>query len=334
LKASQALLFSNWKVVLQGFSSANSDGNFSMTYRVTHCVACNSEDLEFRAAVTAPFVAARVFQQRPAICRIAQCRSCGLIFFEDRFDPQEAATLYAEYRGEGYYQARHHWEPWYTRSFNSELGGAREMSLRRDTYLRTLQEFAPNDAIDTVLDYGGDRGQLITGGPGRRHYVYDISGVEPNPGIIPIADVEEASERAFDLVLLCEVLEHVSEPARFLDKVKGHVRPEGLLYVTVPNREFPLADIPTGAWYPAYLQLLLKNRWVTLAAEFWSTAFRVKFKRIPPLAFVKMHEHVNFFHLRSLTELLRSVGLTILICEPSQDGRGLIALSRRSAQSA
>jgi SAM-dependent methyltransferase len=169
-------------------------------------------------------------------------------------------------------------------------------------------------------------------GPGRLHYVYDISGVEPEPSIIRIPDAAALGEQTFDLVLLCEVLEHVSEPARLLDQVKAHVRPGGLLYVTVPNREFPLTDIPTGAWYPAYLRLILKSRWATLAVEFWSTASRVKFKRIPPLAFVKMHEHVNFFHPPSLTELLRRVGLTILTCKPSQDG--LIALSRRSAQNA
>src|SRR6516225_8690316 len=125
-----------------------------MTFRVTRCVGCDSRDLEFRAAVTAPFVAARVFQKRPTICRIAQCHSCGLSFFEDRFDPQEVATLYTDYRGEAYYKARHHWEPWYTRSFNSELGGGREMTMRRQTYFRILREFAPSDAIETVLDYG------------------------------------------------------------------------------------------------------------------------------------------------------------------------------------
>jgi SAM-dependent methyltransferase len=299
-----------------------------MTYRVARCVVCNSQDLEFRPAVTAPFVAARVFQQHSVICRIAQCHSCGLIFFEDRFDIQEAATLYADYRGEAYYRTRHHWEPWYTRSFNSELGAAREMTMRRQVYVRTLGEFSPGDTIDAVLDYGGDRGQLMAGGPGRLHYVYDISGVEPEQGVISIADAA-LGERTFDLVLLCEVLEHVSEPAHLLRKVQDHVRPGGLLYVTVPNREFPLTDIPTGAWYPAYLRLILKSRWATLAGEFWSTATRVKFKRIAPLAFAKMHEHVNFFDPRSLTQLLRRSGLTILTCKPVQGGHGLVSLCRR-----
>jgi SAM-dependent methyltransferase len=252
------------------------------------------------------------------------------MFFEDRFDDQEIATLYSDYRSESYYRVRHYWEPWYTRAFNSELGGAREMTMRRAVYVKTLREFAPDDRVDTVLDFGGDRGQLMIGGPGRFHYVYDISGVEPEPGVIRIADGASLTEQIFDLVLLCEVLEHVSEPIRLLREVITHVKPGGLLYITVPNREFPLTDIPSSSWYPAYLRLILMSRWATMATELWSTASRVKFKRIPPLGFAKMHEHVNFFDPGSFHELLRRVGLAILTCEPSKDGSGLIALSRRS----
>jgi SAM-dependent methyltransferase len=300
-----------------------------MTYRVTRCLACGAADLKFRAAITAPFVATRVFRGRSALCRIAHCHSCGLIFFEDRFDDREVADLYVDYRGEAYYLARHRCEPWYTRSFNSELGGAREMSDRRRMFHQTIRHYAPADQIDEVLDYGGDRGQLMVGGPGRDHYVFDISGVEPEAGVVSITDKEALGERTFDLVLLCEVLEHVSDPIRVLAGVVGHVKPGGLLYVTVPNREFPVTDIPMGAWYSAYLQIILKSRRAILAGDFWSTGFRVKFGRVPPLGFVKMHEHVNFFDPGSLTRLLRRVGLSILICNATQDGAGLVALCRR-----
>ena len=165
----------------------------------------------------------------------------------------------------------------------------------------------------------------MVGGPGRGHFVFDISGVEPEPGVVSI-DAASLAARDFDLVLLCEVLEHVSDPMRVLREVTDHVRPGGLLYVTVPNREFPLTDIPTGVWYRTYLRQLLKSRWVTVVADFWSTGFRVKFGHIPPLAFVKMHEHVNFFDQSSLAGVLGRAGLNILTCQPSEDRRGLIAL--------
>ena len=41
----------------------------------------------------------------------------------------------------------------------------------------------------------------------------------------------------FDLVLVCEVLEHVSDPMQVLRDVLQHVRLGGLLYITVPNGE-------------------------------------------------------------------------------------------------
>jgi SAM-dependent methyltransferase len=296
-----------------------------MTYKAGKCLVCDGDNLEFRAAVTAPFVAARAFGQVANVCRVAQCRTCGLIFFEDRFDSQETAKLYADYRGETYYRARHHWEPWYTRAFNCGLGGTEEMMNRRQAYAETLNSHGGGMEIDTVLDYGGDRGQLMAGGPGRSHFVYDISGVEPEAGVTGL-DAASLAGRTFDLILLCEVLEHVSNPMRVLEDVVSHIGPGGLFYVTVPNQEFPLTDIPTGAWYRRYLRGILKRRWAILLVDFLSTGFRVKFRRVPPLGFVKLHEHINFFVPDSLAIALRRAGLAVLTCEPSRDGKGVVAM--------
>lgn len=302
-----------------------------MSYRVSRCISCDDPSLEFRTAVVDPFVAGRAFQQPATICRVARCRGCGLVFFEDRFDESEAARLYADYRSEAYYRARHRWEPLYTRAVNAGLGGAAEMALRREVYHGILARYAPDAQVNTVLDYGGDRGQLMVGGPGRSHYVFDISGVEPEPGVIRIPGGEALGGRTFDLVLLCEVLEHLSDPARTLASVAAHVRPGGLLYVTVPNRDFPLTDIPTGAWYSVWLRLILRNRWTTIAADFWSGGVLGKLRRVPPLGFIKMHEHINFFDPISLGVMLRRAGLNVLACEPYRGGRGLVALCCRLA---
>jgi SAM-dependent methyltransferase len=302
-----------------------------VSYRVRSCIGCGDSDLEFRPAIVAPFVADRAFRRPATVCRLAKCRACGLGFFEDRFDDGEAARLYASYRDEAYYQARHHWEGWYTRAFNASLGGAAEMTGRRALYRDTIARCTGDAAIDTVLDYGGDRGQLMVGGPGRAHYVYDISGVQPEPGVVSIADSAGLAGEVFDLVLLCEVLEHVSDPARIVGDAAAHVRPGGLLYVTVPNREFPLTDIPQADWYAAYLRVILQSRLLTIAVDFWSTVIKVKLRRVPPLGFVKMHEHINFFDPTALARMLRLVGLNVLVCESFDGGRGLVALCRASA---
>ncbi len=253
-----------------------------MTYRAVRCLGCDASNIARRAAIIAPFVAARVFRRSASICSLAHCASCGLAFFEDRYEPAEAGHLYADYRNEAYYLERHHWEPWYSRAFNAGLGGAEEMRGRREVYAGILRRHAEDAIIESVLDYGGDRGQLMLGGPGRDHFVFDISGVEPEPGITSLSAASLAGQK-FDLVLLCEVLEHVSEPAHVLRDVLTHVKLGGLLYITVPNREFPFTDIPAGKWYRNYLKLLLKSRWLTLLVDFWSTGCKVKFARIPPL---------------------------------------------------
>ena len=58
------------------------------------------------------------------------------------------------------------------------------MVERRRVYADTIQEYAPGEVVDTVLDYGGDR-ELMLGGPGRKHHVFDISGVEVEFGSRP-----------------------------------------------------------------------------------------------------------------------------------------------------
>lgn len=256
-----------------------------------------------------------------------QCQACGLVFFEDRFTDDELAKLYKGYRGADYARTRNKHEPWYTQAVNAALGSEAEIQGRREVYGRTVKEYG-GPIIDSVLDYGGDRGQLMQGGPGRSHYVYDISSIEPEPGVTAL-DGAALAGLCFDLVLLCEVLEHVPAPFETLSAAMELVRPGGLLYVTVPNQEFLFKDIPRGAWYRHYLDGMLKRWWLTLVLDFWSTAVRVKFRRVPPLGFVKLHEHINFFDRNSLNGMLVRTGLEVLLCEAVEEGRGLVALCRK-----
>jgi SAM-dependent methyltransferase len=301
-----------------------------VTYRVNTCVACSSSSLEWRAAIIAPFVAARVFKDRPKVCRIAGCKVCGLIFFEDRYEDAETARLYAEYRTDGYYHQRHYFEPWYTRRFNDDLGGRGEIAFRRDIMQHVLAKHASSFEINTVLDFGGDRGQIMTGGPGSQHYVYDISGVEPDAGVINIPNAEALGNRLFDLILICEVLEHASNPLRVIEEAAAHLKPGGLLYVSTPNAEFPLKDVPVGNWYASYLRTVLYSRWTTISIDLLSTAVRTKFGRIPTLGFVKMHEHINFFDRKSMRMMAERIGLKVLSCETYRKNRALYSLCQRS----
>src|SRR5690242_13827695 len=100
-----------------------------MPYLVDECPACGAKCLEFREAIIAPFIAARVFGSRSKCCRLARCGTCGLVFYEQRYNDLEVERLYAGYRSEDYYQTRHRYEPWYTKSLNYSLGAAEEITI-------------------------------------------------------------------------------------------------------------------------------------------------------------------------------------------------------------
>lgn len=275
----------------------------------------------------APFIARYVLDREPDVCLLWSCAACGLMFFGTRYDDTEVARLYEGYRGERYLAVRHSFEPWYTRKFNDNIGGPVGIGPRQQIYRDTLAAHADTDAIDTVLDYAGDSGQLMAGGPGKDLSVFDISGAAPVEGVTAITDEKDLVGRLFDLVLICGVVEHFSEPLPQVKRVVELVRPGGLVYVEVPDEQFSLEAIPAGRWYGGYLRHLARTKLPMVLADFWSTGFRVKFGRIPPLGFAKQHEHLNLFHVESLSNLVTLAGLAVLSCFRS--GGAVVALCRR-----
>jgi len=281
--------------------------------------------------MTAPFIAAYVFDAKPAVCDLCACRGCGLMFYGARYEDGEIRRLYEGYREARYFAARNRVEPWYTQKFNDDIGGEAGMTPRRAVYQTTLAAQADAGSIGTVLDYAGDRGQMMEGGPGREHFVFDISGVAPVDGVTGIADEKSLEGRTFDLVLLCGVVEHFSEPLRQVEHVMQNVKPGGLLYIEVPDERFDIGRIPTGAWYRNYLRWIAPLGPALLAMDFWSTAVRVKFGFIPPLGFAKQHEHLNYFDAPSMAKLASKAGLEVLQCFRSPSSAAIVALCRKAA---
>jgi hypothetical protein len=298
-----------------------------MTFELGHCAACGSRDLDFRPALISPFLAAYVLGQAPRPCRIARCRACELLFWEPRLSEAEAQQLYAGYRGEDYFRVRHRQEFWYTRAVNQGLGGTEEMEIRRRTMLDTVARHRSLEHVGSVLDYGGDRGQILASGPGANRYVFDISGAEPVAGVSSLRSEAEMAGLRVDLLLLCHVLEHVSTPLDFLQRLKPCLAPGGLVFIEVPWEQFPLADIPERPWYRAYLARLARMSTMLRLVDFYSTAVRVKLRRIPPLGFAKMHEHLNYFGERSLRSLLEHSGFQVLECARLSRSGPVVALA-------
>jgi hypothetical protein len=246
---------------------------------------------------------------------------------------EEIARLYAAYRGEDYYKARHACEPWYTRSANDGIGGdTHEIASRKQNLLSILRDHA--ESITTVLDFGGDRGQMIPDSLGRERFVYEISSA---PTVDGVQRITELDGKQFDFVMLAHVLEHCSQPKDMLNTLKPLLHERSLLYLEVPFERPTMRMAGSGNFQRSYLNALIGVGPLLKLVDFYSTVARVKFNTIPPLGLQKCSEHLNFFTPTSLKALLERNGLELIqsgtaACGSKALGRhilyGLAGLSR------
>ena len=256
------------------------------------CVACESTKLRSSPAVLMPFVAYRIFGWTPtaidpswgirdlpvgtacSVCKSMMCEECGLLFLDMRFDDDEMAALYFDYRGPKYCQQRERFEPGYTARNNLLLGGSK--------YIAEIEAFLQPYLVarsPRVLDWGGDSGiNTPFRATAARHDILDISSRPLIDGARGVArsDVEEND---YDLIVYSNVLEHMPYPRQSLSEVVSAMRPGTLLYLEAPNEEVIRVN-PTPD-----TRLQSKHHW---------------------------HEHINFFTELSLDTILAAVGLNVV----------------------
>ena len=81
--------------------------------------------------------------------------------------------------------------------------------------------------------------------------------------------------------------------------------PGGLLCVGVPHERYGLRFISDSDIYGRYLKALARFPALLKLLDFYSTAGRVRLDAVPPLGFVKCHEHLNFFNEKSMRALFK-----------------------------
>lgn len=281
--------------------------------RAARCLACDAAELDFVPALVAPFVRARALDDGPRTTRLAICRRCGLRFFEHRYTDEELARLYADYRGEGYFRARRRFEPWYTRRVHADVAGTpATVEARKAALLAALEPRLDTKTLGAVVDWGGDRGQLLPEALGARRFVHEISGVEPVAGVTLLTDEAAVAEARPDLVICSNVLEHVPSPRAVLAAMRAVSRGRRVAcFVEVPDERPSLGRLVNAPGYASYLAALARSPLATMAVDLYSTYFRVFRGRVPPLGFVRLHEHASFFDGRSLRALLETEGFEV-----------------------
>lgn len=263
---------------------------------VSKCVVCDGEIRKLRTALVAPFLAKRIWNRPPFTVAVVRCQACGFMFYNPRLDDEEAKRLYADYRLPEYQQMRHASEPWYTVRFNADVASPVVYERRRPVLAAILRQHLGNRKVRRVLDYGGDRGDLVRGLiDGAAAFVYDISGI---PAVDGVTATNDPAECKADLVINSNVFEHVGFPRVLLEEIVKAIPHGGLVFLEVP-REFPFG-------FARVFRRIVQSGIVALTRP--ALARHV----LRPASLYLMHEHINYFSEQSLAALIRSCGCSVI----------------------
>ena len=208
------------------------------------------------------------------------CPSCSFVQTKRPFSDEAIGRLYTDYRSDSYNKERIRYEPEYA-SIASQVGtSAQEIQARKRGLSRWLTGKLNVESTFSMLDYGGADGKFLPNLPGKK-YVFDISDIAPAEGIIRIR--EESGLGSYPYIQLAHVLEHVPYPLVLARKAASFLKPSGYLYLEVP---LEVSDEETT-------RLANGDKTIRLG----------------------IHEHINRYTVKSVTELLRSTGLSLLAVE-------------------
>lgn len=290
------------------------------------CLCCGSRRLRRQVQLVSGFLAERAWNGAPQLTELVTCETCGLRFFERGLDDDEVARYYLGYRNAAYQRRRQQWEPFYTPRRHLETQAWSDSPGRLANLRQSLALARAPARFTAALDHGGNQGHMLAAIDADRKAVYDPSA---SPAVAGVESYSIASDLpgGWSLVLCCQVLEHVSSPAAYLKHIRELLADGGWLYLEVPNERW--RDAPGAKrMRRIVLEGLLRLRPLLIAADAVCTASRIKFGRLPPLGFIAMREHLNYFTRESLAALLSANGFRVEICG-IEDGGQLFAVARK-----
>lgn len=266
-----------------------------------NCVCCYSVNLIRSSSFLMPFIAHRIFNWKPFLikkewkinsvqqggmvyssCNTLLCLECNLIFLDIRFDNEELNRLYRNYRDKSYEQLRSKYEPGY-KSINKIQNSPINYINKVETFLSPLLK----SNIINILDYGGGNGNNTPFKSKNKKniiHIYDVSKQKTCDKRIKIINKKNLLKN-YNLIILSNVIEHLSYPAIVICKLKKLMNKDSILYIEVP------------------LEKIVKKIWKQKKNDKYILAFRKK---------KYWHEHVNFYSKKSLIKLLDNNGFKIV----------------------
>lgn len=275
------------------------------------CVSCGSDQITSASlAVVAPWVlgVSHPNSNRLDSC-LLYCCDCGLQFFSRRYTPEELSAFYTDYRGPSYVARRRSWEPWYSSRRNDRIGHDENVEHVRNTTVKTFISQHLGQSPLRIVDYGGDEGQFIPDLDNIEYSgVFDVSGRPLREGIAILRSNEEIKAASPNLIMLCHVLEHLTEPREELSRILEVLSDHGSLYVEVPLD----AHRVRSATPTILVRLFRSGRLPFVVADFISQISRFKFGWRSRFRLIKQSEHLQFFSANSLSVLAKILGLTTI----------------------
>ncbi len=274
------------------------------------CPICNNQDLihELKVVVS-PWIRRLGIHKKTS--KYFYCQECSLGFFNYRYSPKEMSLIYNLYRGDKYLKNRNKWEPWYTKDFNATHDRPSYINSRKK-YLETFLSDNLKSKPQTLVDYGGDKGQYVPDLGQEISYVLDVSNNDTMPGIRRIANLNEVVNP--DLVILSHVLEHVSNPLSMLENLLEQSK---VLYV----------EVPFGCPQPDRQKESNTKFLVTLLSSFnprlWSGKTQASTGRKSANRTLVQAEHINFFTNETFYAIARYLSASIICVDssvPTPDG--------------
>lgn len=292
------------------------------------CLCCGNRIVAYETTLVSGFLAKRAWLGPPELTRMAFCDHCGFRFFERGLSPVETSALYRDYRNAEYFCARNRWEPFYTQAQHDAVVGWARSPSRLADLRKTLDRAGLPSRFRYALDHGGNDGHMLLGIDAAVRVVFDPSGRKALPGVMSVQDPQFIRPNC-DLFLSCQVLEHVSNPADYLRQAASLCADGAHLYIEVPH-EMWSNHVLHGRLRDVWLRFLLRHHRLLIAADMLSTGCRVKCGFLPPMGFIPMREHLNYFTNQALDSLLVSCGFEVILSGRNGEGQ-LFAVARKGA---
>jgi len=262
------------------------------------CICCNSVRLRSSPSVLMPFISHRIFNWRPiliskkwklntvksgraySVCNSILCMDCNFLFLDMRFDDQELSKLYLNYRGDDYANLRNKYEPGY-----KLINKVQNLPIN---YIKKVENFLSPFLTSkaNILDFGGDDGKNTPFQDTENIiHIYDIS---KKPSVKNCKKVNKSNMlKKYNLVILSQVIEHVSYQKLIINEIKKLLNKNSILYIELP------------------LEKLMKKMWRDREVKKKEQLMCLKNKK-------HWHEHINFFSKKSLVKLFNCCGLKII----------------------